>query len=359
MDSNPTLPDLLHNLDATTYFFVTSGLFVGVVALVFFILGLWFGGLLWRRYKSRCRDAEATIESLKNEAAQLKRRIAGHSPRAQGSASTPGLPEPRHAPMEEGYEQESLNVPPGRPFTLWALPLKDEPDSAPSHASRAFTVWTEPPAPKAVGIAEVLSNTPAEAPAADGVGFTAPLLFPTQPEPAPQIIALPPSQAFSLWTEEGWEPTPTPLTPPYSHPSAAFTLWTHEDFVPVCGAVPPSPPPTALPVLPLSRDALIAAAATAVRSVASHPRQPGRQVIVTFSDERATAPPSRAFTLWTQSQGSPSPSPKAGGSGISQRSALASLIRNRVEAPPLPALPPLDLEPLPFVPAPETDVRGA
>jgi hypothetical protein len=385
MGSNSSLPELLHNLDATTYFFVTSGLFIGIVALVFFILGLWFGGLRWRGYKRRFRAAEAAIESLKTEAAQLKRRLAGQSPRTQGSASTLGLPEPEFAPSEEeGLEEQPLEnassplpaLPPAQPFTLWTLPGGDEVQPAPLPASRAFTVWTEPPAPKAVGIAEMLSNTPAEAPVAEeAAGFTAPLLFPSPPPPTPEPVVFPPSQAFSLWTEEGWEPTPAPVARPHFPPcaaftlwtledfrplhvrlswppSAAFTLWTHEDFVPIA---PSDFPAAALPALPISRDALIAATATAVRSVASRPRPAERRVIVTFPDERPASPRSHAFTLWTQ----PSDKPTPGGNGISQRSALASLIRNRVDASPLPPLPPLDMEPLPSVPVPEKDAQGA
>jgi hypothetical protein len=386
MGSNSSLPELLHNLDATTYFFVTSGLFIGIVGLVFFILGLWFGGLLWRGYKRRYRAAEATIESLKTEAAQLKRRIAGQSPRTQGSASTHGLSEPEFAPLEEAVleepplEDESSPWPPRQPFTLWTLPGGDEGEPAPLPASRAFTVWTEPRAPKAVRIAEVLSNTPAELPAPAVAGFTAPLLFPTPSESQPQLIDFPPSQAFSLWTEEGWEPAPAPAPPAPTYfapstaftlwmaedfrpahvrlswpPSTAFTLWTHEDFVPVSPQTLPPPAPAALPVLPVSRDALIAATATAVRSVASHPRPAERRVIVTFPDERPASPRSHAFTLWTQ----PSDHSTPGGTGISQRSALASLIRNRMDASPLPPLPLLDMEPLPFVPVPEKDAQGA
>ncbi|RBP45395.1 hypothetical protein DES53_103394 [Roseimicrobium gellanilyticum] len=356
MGSNSSLSELLQSLDATTYFFVTSGLFISIVGLVFFILGLWFGGLLWRGYKRRYRVAEATIESLKNEAAQLKRRIAGQSPRTQGNASTLELSEPDLPPAEEPGE---TSAPP---------------------ASRAFTIWTEPATPKVVCIAEVLSNTPAESPAPEDTGFTAPLLFPTPPERELDVppLVFPPSQAFSLWTEEGWEPTPAPTAPQLFPPSSAFTLWTTDDFQPahVRLAWPPSaaftlwtctdfvppltlplpepesePAPAALSALPPSRDALIAATATAVRSVASYPRPAERRVIVTFPDERPASPRGQAFTLWTQSSGTPTPD----GSGISQRSALTSLIRSRVEAPPHPPLPPLDMEPLPFVPAAETD----
>ncbi|HSI62075.1 MAG TPA: phage holin family protein [Candidatus Saccharimonadia bacterium] len=362
MDLNSSLSELLHNLDATSYFFVSSGVFVGIVALVFFILGLWFGGLLWRGYKRRYRAAEATIESLKNEAAQLKRCIAGNTARPQAGSSSLGLTETVISPTEMEPVESAPLIPLGQPFTLWTLPEAPAPEPPP--ASRAFTVWTEPPAPKSMRIADLLSagSEPA-APAA--AAFTAPLLFPSQPP------AHPASQAFSIWTEESWAPTPAPVPLLFASPSAAFTVWTSEDYQPpqVPQAWPASaaftlwtlgdfiPPlasaPVAPPALPLSRDAMVAAAATAVRSIAgrAHPIEP--QVIVSFPENSFfSVPRSRAFTLWTLPAGA-SPS-----SGISQRNALASLIRSRVEPPPLPALPPLEVEPLPFVPAIELSPRA-
>lgn len=367
MESTSSLSELLHSLDATTYFFVTSGIFIGIVALVFFVLGWWFGGLLWRRYKRRCRTAETTIESLKHEIAQLKRCIAGQSARAQGSGSSLGMQETAaYEPAEEigpvdDTPSPSLPPPAGQPFTLWTLPCEEQ--EAEYHPpSRAFTLWTELPAPKAVRIADFLSSAAAsesEAPPPLPVnGFTAPLLFPSRP------AEFPPSQAFSLWTEDGWEPAP----PVLCAPSAAFTLWTSEDFEPahVCLEWPPSAAftlwteeddstpadpetaPTAA-VTPPSRDALFAATATAVRSVASRLHHGDSRVSIAFPEEQVISPSrSHAFTLWTLSSNTlPS-------SGISQRSALASLVRHRAEPPPLPELPPLDMEPLPAVPAAAT-----
>ncbi len=332
MDSNASLSELLHNLDATTYFFVSSGLFVGIVAVVFFLLGLWFGGLLWREYKRRHRAAEATIESLKNEAAQLKRCIAGQTTRSLAGSSSPEPPEPGITATVAGPEAAAPVFPLGQPFT----------------------VWTEPPTPTSLRITDLLPAGPATTAPEP---FTAPLLFPSQ-----RHDTHPASLAFSIWTEESWAPAAIPLlfpSPsaaftvwtsgdvelpqnPQAWPaSAAFTLWTLEAFIP-----PSSPIPVAPPALPQSRDAMIAAAATAVRSIAgrAHPIEP--LVDLTFpEDSSPSVPRSRAFTLWTQPAGTlPS-------TGISQRHALASLIRSRVEAPQAPDLPPLEVEPLPFVPS--------
>jgi hypothetical protein len=98
---------------------------------------------------------------------------------------------------------------------------------------------------------------------------------------------------------------------------------------------------------------MVAAAATAVRSIAGRAPSIEPQVVVTFpEDSFLSVPRSRAFTLWTQPAGTlPS-------TGISQRHALASLIRSRVEAPQLLDLPPLEVEPLPFVPTIDLSPRA-
>ena len=76
-----SLSELLNSLDAATYFFVSSGIFIAVAAVLFFFLGLWLGGLIWAQYKRRFRHAEHAIEAFKGEVALLKRRLAEQSTR--------------------------------------------------------------------------------------------------------------------------------------------------------------------------------------------------------------------------------------------------------------------------------------
>jgi hypothetical protein len=49
------LPDL--HSEPLIYFLLHSGLFVLILGLLFFALGLWFGGLTWAKYK---RQSKAT-----------------------------------------------------------------------------------------------------------------------------------------------------------------------------------------------------------------------------------------------------------------------------------------------------------
>lgn len=58
------------------YFLLHSGLFVLVMGLVFFFLGLWFGVLIWGRYKRKSRALYADNESLREDIASLKRKLA-------------------------------------------------------------------------------------------------------------------------------------------------------------------------------------------------------------------------------------------------------------------------------------------
>jgi predicted flap endonuclease-1-like 5' DNA nuclease len=63
------------------YFLVHSGVFVLVMGLIFFLLGLWFGGLVWGRYKRKSRALHTENEALREEIATLKRKLAEQSMR--------------------------------------------------------------------------------------------------------------------------------------------------------------------------------------------------------------------------------------------------------------------------------------
>lgn len=72
----PILASMFDSLDGVTYFFVSSGIFVLVPAVLYFGLGLWIGALTWGRFKRRFIAGQETIEDLKNELSLLKRRSA-------------------------------------------------------------------------------------------------------------------------------------------------------------------------------------------------------------------------------------------------------------------------------------------
>lgn len=401
MNSLSSLSQTLHELDATGYFFVSSGLFIGITAFIFFLFGLWVGRKIWGRYGKRSRSAEALVDTLKNENAQLKVRIADLS--ARPGTAVPNLslsfaPDPASPAPAETIPA----LPAGIPFTLWTEAgwQPSVPSSPPSlPAGQPFTVWTEDPPARTTRIADFLpsvsqtlspsaetdspfpqppsqafclwteadlvSATPERRPVAASSAFTLWTTLEQYAAPLPPLPALlpPPSHAFSVWTSPDWQPTslaPLPLGIPFtlwtrgepeSHssaqssayhpPSNAFTLWT-------AGSSDSSFPAT--PHIVPTHTQLVAAAANAVRSIVSKHPSPAdtwsHATLGTPAPIGPLLPPSQAFTLWTQRS--------AAASSITQRAALAALIRGHAgheDAPAAaPAFPPSPvIEPLPFI----------
>ena len=64
------------------YMLMHSGAFVTVLGLVFFIIGLMFGYATWGRYKRQTRELRGESASMKEEIAQLKRKIGDQSVKA-------------------------------------------------------------------------------------------------------------------------------------------------------------------------------------------------------------------------------------------------------------------------------------
>jgi predicted flap endonuclease-1-like 5' DNA nuclease len=62
--------------DPLFYFLAHSTLFVMIIAGTFFLFGLAFGWLTWARYKYHRRRLVSQVEALKDEIAQLKRKLA-------------------------------------------------------------------------------------------------------------------------------------------------------------------------------------------------------------------------------------------------------------------------------------------
>lgn len=97
------------SFDGVTYFFLSSGIFVLLIAALFFTLGIWIGALTWGRFKRRFFDARDTIEEMKTELAMLKRRAAEQATR----------PRPQQQPSPAGSAARSVTLPAGRGFTIW------------------------------------------------------------------------------------------------------------------------------------------------------------------------------------------------------------------------------------------------
>ncbi len=64
------------DLEPILYFYTHSLLVMASAAVLFFLLGLWFGWLTWARHKRRARAFQEETTLLRHEIATLKRRIA-------------------------------------------------------------------------------------------------------------------------------------------------------------------------------------------------------------------------------------------------------------------------------------------
>lgn len=92
------------------YFLLHSAAFVAGVGLVFFLLGLFFGALTWRRYRRYYGKLQAEGNELRNEIAGLKRKLAEQSIKPLTAA----LPL-EEAPGFNVLEEDNLAVPPSSP----------------------------------------------------------------------------------------------------------------------------------------------------------------------------------------------------------------------------------------------------
>jgi predicted flap endonuclease-1-like 5' DNA nuclease len=74
------------------YFLLHSGLFVLILGVLFFALGLWFGGLTWGKYKRQSITAREENQALLGEIAVLKRKLAEQSLRpTTATTASPAL----------------------------------------------------------------------------------------------------------------------------------------------------------------------------------------------------------------------------------------------------------------------------
>ena len=230
-----SLSDLLNSLDAATYFFVSSSMIIAVSAVLFFALGLWLGQILWRHYKRLFRQSEDAIESFKGEVALLKRRLAEQSTRPlpgmgpsplQSIAFRAAAPRPAPPPGDKANALEvpllpEVPVQTGNPASLRTESgEKDVPNEGKSVPSAGFQGWPQPSARRAVpGFAPKGTSTILRHPGT--------LLF------APsEVLMIPRSRAFCIWTESHWQPPAIRSAP--TLPACGFALWTEPEFEPGC-----------------------------------------------------------------------------------------------------------------------------
>ena len=232
---NSTLASLFSDFDAMTYFFVNSGIFVGIIAGTFLFIGLLFGLLTWGRYRRRWLQAEEVVESLKSEVATLKRRLSEQSTRPLVSFN-----QQRSQLTLAPLPMPTLHFPVGHMFCLWMEPEWKPPVVTPQPVvpSKAYSIWTEAdfkpklgfPPSRAFSIWTEDDWTPpviSLSPLRSARSFT--IWTEKDWEPAKREFF--PSLAFSLWTEDDWTPTPQPAQKAPS--SAAHSLWTEADWTPI------------------------------------------------------------------------------------------------------------------------------
>lgn len=82
------------------YMLMHSGAFVTVLGGIFFIIGLLFGNATWGRYKRQTRELRGEAAAMKEEIAQLKRKIGDHSIKSGPSVAM--ATETIHMPSKEG-----------------------------------------------------------------------------------------------------------------------------------------------------------------------------------------------------------------------------------------------------------------
>ena len=82
------------------YMLMHSGAFVCVLGFIFFVVGMLFGYATWGRYKRQTRLLLGEASSLKNEIANLKRKVGDHS--ILSGPAVPMATETIHMPKKEG-----------------------------------------------------------------------------------------------------------------------------------------------------------------------------------------------------------------------------------------------------------------
>ncbi len=75
------------SLEPLVYMLMHSAVFVAVVGLIFFVIGLIFGYATWGRYKRQTRMLEGQAIEMKEEIAQLKRRVGDRAVKAEPVAA--------------------------------------------------------------------------------------------------------------------------------------------------------------------------------------------------------------------------------------------------------------------------------
>lgn len=110
------------------YFLFHSAAFVTGLAVVFFMLGLWFGALTWGRFRKKNKVLQTELEEVREEVAVLKRKLAEQVMRP----STGPLGAPAPALLTEGLPKPSEIFPERSTAPEPLLPSEPVEDNIPS-----------------------------------------------------------------------------------------------------------------------------------------------------------------------------------------------------------------------------------
>ncbi len=134
------------------YFLVHGGVFVLVLGVLFFLLGLWFGASIWGRYKHLSRLLREENEGLRGEIANLKRRLAEQGLRPSANpAPTPQLLTEVLPSVGDIFPERAFQYP-----ALAALPPPEEKSTEPVVSEPA----TEPASIEPTPASKPLSRKP-------------------------------------------------------------------------------------------------------------------------------------------------------------------------------------------------------
>lgn len=187
--------------DPLIYFLLHSGVFVAGLGLLFFLLGLCMGWAVWSRHKRRVRLLMREDSELREEIADLKRKLAAATLQQRPAISS----------GHQGQEQPAT-----LPAPAWlakaVLPADSGSEAAPQVQKPAS------PAPRSFPPAPVLPPVASPGLAATTASVLSPV-SPAPPSPAaavsrsPQKVKLPAPQAPA-------QPKPPVATPPLTPPPA-------------------------------------------------------------------------------------------------------------------------------------------
>jgi len=187
--------------DALIYMLLHSSVFVLILGLAFFIIGMLFGRATWGRYKQQARNMAAEIEMQRGELATLKRKLGEHAVRASNIpmatetfASAPSVvapaPEQEAASTSQAPSVSSDTLPkPNLPATDTANVSTSERSKSPKHKNLIKVKSTET-MPHPEPIAEIPHSTTNSATPSPLAAIIAPHPPVVAPKEKPQVESL-------------------------------------------------------------------------------------------------------------------------------------------------------------------------